>query len=58
MIDKKAAEALKKVPLSNNTVSRWINDVSVNIVGRLYIVNIVGSGEQNKTSRSVRFAAG
>ncbi|CAK6969721.1 SCAN domain-containing protein 3-like [Scomber scombrus] len=35
MIDKKAAEALKKVPLSNNTVSRRINDICVNIIGQV-----------------------
>ncbi|KAI4832963.1 hypothetical protein KUCAC02_015897 [Chaenocephalus aceratus] len=35
MMDKKAAEALKKVPLSNNTVSRRISDMSVNIIGQV-----------------------
>ncbi|XP_048869513.1 SCAN domain-containing protein 3-like [Brienomyrus brachyistius] len=35
MIDKKAADTLKKVPLSNNTVSRRINNMSVNIIGQV-----------------------
>nr|XP_033497741.1 SCAN domain-containing protein 3-like [Epinephelus lanceolatus] len=35
MIDKKAADTLKKVPLSNNTVSRRIDDMSVNIIGQV-----------------------
>lgn len=35
MIDKKAADTLKTVPLSNNTVSRRIDDMSINIVGQV-----------------------
>ncbi|KAM4598750.1 protein FAM200A-like [Polymixia lowei] len=35
MINKKAADALKTVPLSNNTVSRRIDDMSVNIIGQV-----------------------
>ena len=32
MLDKKAADALKTVPLSNNTVCRRIDDMATNIV--------------------------
>lgn len=35
MIDKKAADALKTVPLSNNTVCRRIDDVAVDIVDQV-----------------------
>lgn len=35
MIDKKAADALKKVSLSNNSVSRRIDDMSGNIIGQV-----------------------
>uniref|UniRef100_A0A668AZH4 DUF4371 domain-containing protein n=1 Tax=Myripristis murdjan TaxID=586833 RepID=A0A668AZH4_9TELE len=35
MIDKKAANAFKKVPLSNNTMSRRIDEMSVDIIGQV-----------------------
>ena len=35
MIDKKAADALRKVPLSNNTVTNQIGDMPVNVIGQV-----------------------
>lgn len=32
VMDKEAADTLKTVPLSNSTVSHWVDDMSINIV--------------------------